>query len=172
VCNDVTGLCVGPEERAVPVDNLQVLDDGFDELIGMQDINMDVYVSIKPPGVHGVHVVNKQPDDNTSGAPIKTKKTTPITIDTCDNTTTSGDLLANYHAGTPPEQLYHTHTPLEHQANILVQRKKTDKETDSEIQQMVREMQSSFDTFTTSSDNTTQNLCRKENTHFLSRFVM
>jgi len=181
---NVPGGGAGRAKCDEPVDNTQIYEDVFTELIGMDDMDMDMGMgaSNKAPVVHvGAHVHTKQTLANTA---IKTLQKTPpnlldthiktpntvnaMSISNCHEniiTTTSGDVLTKYHADAPPEP--HTNKPVQH--------KKTDKEIDSEIQQMVREIQSSFDTSAASGasgDHTPPHICRKENTHFFSRFVM
>jgi len=162
--------------------NIQVYEDVFSALIGMDNMDMDTCASMESPLVHvPACVYTKQTLANMATETPQTKKRTHNLVDTHFNqhntvvnalitpkcrekilTTTSGDVLAKYSAGAPPQ--LHTNTP--------VPQEKTEEETDSEIQQMVREIQSSFDTSAASTDGTPLHLFRKENTHFFSRFVM
>jgi len=177
---NVQGGSAGPEKRAELVDNTHVYEDVFTELIGMGGMDMDINMgpSIKAPIVHvAPHVHTKQTLAQTTIKTPQMQKNTPHLLDSYVNTpntvnamsmsvniatTMSGHGLTKYHTDAPPEQ--HTNKPHQH--------KKTDKEIDSEIQQMVREIQSSFDTSAANADNTPQHTGRKENTHFFSRFVL
>jgi len=166
----------------VPLSNIQVYEDVFSELIDMDDMDMGTCASMESPQVHvDVCVDTKQSLANTATETPQTKKRTnslvelrvkqpntvvnAVIMPKCREniaTTTSGDVLAKYNEGAPPHQ----------NSNTPVPSKKTEEETDSEIQRMVREIQSSFDTSAASTNGTPPYLFRKENTHFFSRFVM